>query len=77
MPIYEFLCSGCNTDFEKILRNSDLEGLIECPACESSKKVKRKLSVFSSMATNSISEGSSNFSSYSSGHSCGGGCSCF
>ena len=76
MPIYEFLCSGCDTDFEKILKNSDLDGLIECPACESSKKVKRKLSVFSSMAASSMSSDSSSFPSYSSGHSSGGGCSC-
>ena len=76
MPIYEFLCSECNTDFEKILRNSDLEGLIKCPSCESGKNVKRKLSVFSSVGTSSVSFDNSNFSSYNSGHSCGGGCSC-
>ena len=76
MQIYEFLCSGCDTDFEKILKNSDLDGLIECPACESSNKVKRKLSVFSSMAASSMSSDSSSFPSYSSGHSSSGGCSC-
>ena len=76
MPIYEYLCSGCDADFEKILKNSDLDGLIECPTCESSKKVKRKLSVFSSMATSSMSSDNSSIPSYNSGQACGGGCSC-
>ena len=76
MPIYEFCCSSCDTDFEKILKNSDLEGLINCPVCDSSNKVKRKLSVFSSMASSSMSTESSNSPSYSSNNSCGGGCAC-
>jgi putative FmdB family regulatory protein len=42
MPIYEYTCSQCGKDFEKLVYGSQS---VECPAC-SSEKVVKKLSLF-------------------------------
>lgn len=52
MPIYEYKCKGCGTEFEKLVKNS--EEKVQCVKC-SKTKVERKLSVFSA----SVSEASS------------------
>ena len=36
MPIYEFICSKCKTQFELRLSFSDFDKLAECPKCSSS-----------------------------------------
>lgn len=65
MPIYEFVCSGCQHQFEELCRNSEEKP--KCPQCASA-EVKRK---FSSFATKGVSnKGASGGSS--SGHSCSG-----
>lgn len=43
MPIYEYVCSKCNHQFEALVRNSEAKPT--CPKCESS-QLKRKLSTF-------------------------------
>ena len=43
MPIYEFTCEACGTDFEELVFGSSED--VPCPDCESS-KVKRKMSAF-------------------------------
>lgn len=45
MPIYEYQCRACETDFEQFVRSLDSEEQPVCPHCHS-KKVQRKLSVF-------------------------------
>ena len=42
MPIYEYLCSACESEFEKEQRITD-ESISECPKCGSS-EVKRLIS---------------------------------
>ncbi len=42
MPIYEYRCSSCGNEFEKLVRASDTP---ECPSCHS-EKLDKKLSVF-------------------------------
>ena len=42
MPIYEYRCSSCGTEFEKLVRASDMP---ECPSCQG-RKLDKKLSVF-------------------------------
>jgi putative FmdB family regulatory protein len=42
MPIYEYRCSSCGTEFEKLVRASDVP---ECPSCNGH-KLDKKLSVF-------------------------------
>jgi putative FmdB family regulatory protein len=41
MPLYEFQCLGCKTEFEELVRNA--EEKVECPKCGKS-KVKRLMS---------------------------------
>ena len=42
MPIYEYVCSDCGHDFEKLQKMSDAP-LIDCPACEK-QSLKKKIS---------------------------------
>jgi putative FmdB family regulatory protein len=77
MPIYEYVCDDCQTQFEKIVLNKQQE--IACPKC-ASKKASLQLSVFAT------SNGSANGTSAKSpksfsgsggvGSCCGGGCGC-
>lgn len=43
MPLFEYVCSKCGTEFEKIVRSRT--SAVECVSC-SSAKVERQLSVF-------------------------------
>jgi putative FmdB family regulatory protein len=43
VPIYEFICRGCDHAFEELVRNRD--EAVSCPRCATS-KVERKLSAF-------------------------------
>ncbi len=44
MPIYEYVCSKCASEFEMLVKSSSEK--VNCPKCSDS-KVQRKLSVFS------------------------------
>ena len=43
MPIFEYLCKECGSEFETLVKNADSK--VECPKCGKA-KVERKLSVF-------------------------------
>jgi putative FmdB family regulatory protein len=43
MPIYEYLCGGCERRFERLVRRFD--EAVTCPACASA-SVEKQLSVF-------------------------------
>jgi putative FmdB family regulatory protein len=43
MPIYEYVCTGCEARFEKLVRRFDEE--VRCPSCASG-AVDKQLSVF-------------------------------
>ena len=45
MPIYEYRCTKCGEQFERLVRNSDDEKDVECRAC-GSKETERLLSMF-------------------------------
>lgn len=49
MPIYEYRCSSCGTEFEKLIRNGDT---LECPSCHG-RKLDKKLSVFATTSQDS------------------------
>jgi len=66
MPIYEFKCSGCGKEFERLCFASDQEEII-CPACGSANTQK----VFSVFASTGIEKKLSH--SCGSGHSHSGG----
>ena len=42
MPIFEYICKGCDQRFEKLVQGS---ARIECPVC-SSTKLEKQISVF-------------------------------
>jgi putative FmdB family regulatory protein len=71
MPIYEYVCEDCQTQFEKIVINKQQE--IACPKC-ASKKANIQLSVFATAGNGSSSPSGS--SSSGGGSCCGGGCGC-
>lgn len=56
MPIYEFTCGDCSSDFETLVRSSDWEGEVECPSC-GSEKLEKQLSVFAAASTDGLSSG--------------------
>ncbi|PIE62033.1 MAG: transcriptional regulator [Desulfobacterales bacterium] len=45
MPIFEYQCSQCNAEFEKLIFSSD-DTQICCPQCQS-KKIHKKMSAVS------------------------------
>jgi putative FmdB family regulatory protein len=45
MPIYEFHCEKCDSDFEQLFRSMDAEAKARCPRCGAA-RTRRKLSLF-------------------------------
>jgi len=45
MPIYEYKCESCGSDYEQIRKMAEADNGLECPSCQSS-KVNRRLSSF-------------------------------
>ena len=45
MPIYEFLCQNCESEFEELLPASRMDDPMTCPEC-GDKKTQRLLSAF-------------------------------
>jgi putative FmdB family regulatory protein len=64
MPLYEYQCSDCGDNFEKMLRFSEIDQNPSCPSCQST-KTKKKISSFAALG------GSLNGSDFSSSSSCG------
>jgi len=50
MPLFEFECHQCHTDFEELVRNSEAAQAVTCPKC-GGRKVKKKLSTFAARVT--------------------------
>lgn len=67
MPIYEYICSQCGNEFEKLMRFSDPDiNSPQCPHCQSESTNKR-MSRIAAMGSLNTSAGSSNASCGSSG----------
>jgi len=73
MPIYEYICEDCQTEFEKIVINKQQE--ICCPKCAGTKN-KIQLSVFATANGNGGSSKGPSFSGGGGGGCGGGGCGC-
>ena len=60
MPLYEFSCAKCGTEFEELVMSSKPEAIAEvaCPTC-GSHKVKKKVSTFASSVTGGSSTAAS------------------
>ena len=54
MPIFEYKCDDCGTQFEKLVRRLDA-GQISCPSC-SSPKLTQQLSTFAAHSGGSSSK---------------------
>ena len=74
MPIYEYSCSECGTQFEKLV---DSRTVVACPSCQTPKVMKR-LSLFRAGAPSRAGAGAPAGSQPGSmgGGCCGGGCGC-
>jgi len=66
MPIYEYQCNECGSEFEKMVRFSEADRSQSCPTCQS-QDTRKKISVFASHGS------SPGGSSVSSGSSCSSG----
>ncbi len=47
MPLYEYQCQDCGTQFEKMLRFSEADQNPPCPSCQG-EHTRKKLSLFAS-----------------------------
>ena len=55
MPIYEYLCTKCGRQFEKLHKSGVVSELV-CPEC-GSMEVKKEFSIFSSVGSSSSAAG--------------------
>ncbi len=67
MPIYEYRCSDCGNEFEKLMGFSDPNANApECPTCQS-QNTRKRLSTIASYSSSGSSQGYSSSSCGSSG----------
>lgn len=62
MPMYEYRCTECGAEFEKLLRFSEADKLPACPICQGT-QTRKKLSAVASF-------GATESGSFTSGGSC-------
>ena len=76
MPIYEYVCRSCETDFEALLPSEQRDnGAAACPKCTGT-KVARKISLMANaVVKQGRSGGASEAFSCGAPACCGGGCS--
>jgi len=60
MPIYEYVCQACKSEFELLIRGESDRSSAACPNCES-KRIEKQFSVFgmSGVETRAAGGGSS------------------
>jgi putative FmdB family regulatory protein len=66
MPLYEYQCSDCGSEFEKMVRFSEADQAQACPTCRG-QNTRKKISAFAALGGTAGSSGSSG------GGSCGSG----
>ncbi len=64
MPLFEFVCTDCNSPFEELVRSAGTLDGIKCPTC-GSQKISKKISTFASKGSGagSLSFGASSAAS--------------
>jgi putative FmdB family regulatory protein len=70
MPIYDYRCAACGTEFERLVR-SDTE--VSCPGCNS-RKLERLMSLTARPAGSTAPADYSRLGPPAGGGCCGGGC---
>jgi putative FmdB family regulatory protein len=73
MPLYEYYCSNCHTQFDALRPMSQADAPIKCEHCES-RRTARVLSVFAVVGASS--SGKPVEGTAGGGCACGGACSC-
>jgi putative FmdB family regulatory protein len=48
MPVYEYICTSCESTFEKLMRMSAADDAVSCPECQGD--ARRKLSLFAAFS---------------------------
>ncbi|MBU0517364.1 zinc ribbon domain-containing protein [bacterium] len=56
MPLFEYHCPDCDSDFDELRKHSDRDEQIACPDCKS-RRPARKVSLFSSSGMSAGSSG--------------------
>jgi putative FmdB family regulatory protein len=51
MPIYEYKCEDCGSQFEKLVRRTSDVAELECPSC-GQKHLRQELSTFAAQVSN-------------------------
>jgi len=67
MPIFEFICEGCQKPFEELLRSATVIDQVICPEC-GSEQVHKRISTFATK-----SSGGQSYSSFAPTSSCNTG----
>ena len=67
MPIYEYTCEQCQTEFEMLV--FDRSAAVACPACEG-QQVKKKFSVFGMKSGGNFTPSAGSGCSSCGSHSC-------
>jgi len=82
MPIYEYFCQECRSEFEALVRSAADRDDATCPNCRS-QRVTRQLSAFAVAAAPTTGAAAAcgagcpgGACDFSSAHSCGSGCGC-
>ena len=57
MPFYEYRCTECGAEFEKMMRFSEADQLPACPQCQSGQTRKKLSTVASFSSSDSSSSG--------------------
>lgn len=60
MPLYQYKCNSCSSEFEELRRRDEADNSIECPKCKG-RDVKRKMpsSISGNTAAGSVQHSSS------------------
>lgn len=72
MPIFEYHCDDCSTDFEMLVRSAGAGDEMACPTCEGEHTTKK----FSAFATSGGADGQAIGSPAAMSRGCGTGCGC-
>ncbi|NOY22159.1 MAG: zinc ribbon domain-containing protein [Acidobacteria bacterium] len=62
MPIYEYHCNDCNTDFEQLVFSSSQADCVPCTKCGST-NVERKVSSIASAGSSAAASAGASYSS--------------
>lgn len=72
MPLYEYYCKPCNTQFELLRPMAKMDSPATCPTGHTTNN--RVVSMFATLTK--VAEGSSPSSAQAGGACCAGGCAC-